>query len=333
LLFLADNAKTVIYVTQGSGELSLTPNQRSPERSISKLVEKLKQVNCDVRPLVIDAKNPAVPGDASLVLIADPISSLPKPVADAIGIYVLPGDKQSKRGKFILLSGPNPSQDGKSIQTIGFEPQLTSLGIALGKEQIFSDPDRNNMTAMPVVGPSPESNSPIAKEMQGQAVRFFTTRGVEILQGGPPDAQVEPLFVTLAGRRTFVDEPDLRGSSALATWLEIQDNPKVRTAKQYGDQPRIVGVTVKDGKSTQGVIVGSGMAFCDVLNGALNEIFISFIDTLRERPSVSSLATKQYGLYTPPPLENYSRAFWLPVLLIPLTLAAIGAGVWVVRRR
>lgn len=339
LLFLADNNnKTIIYVTQGSGELQIAKATRRTERSFSVVCEKLKQINCEIRPLVVDPRKPMVPGDASLVVVADPLSMLPPETVQAISEYVFPADPKAKAGRFLILSGPNPSQDGKTMQPTGLEPILNSLGLSLGNQQIFSDPDRDGNTLMAVIAPSETAQSAIAKDYQGQLIRFFLLRPIAISPEMNPGRRAEPLFATQPGRRTFLDAPDVRGASLL-TWQEMQRNPDLQRARSYGPEARPVAVTVEQGKSVQGIVIGTGMTFSDGLSrgdpstslGA--EIFANMVDTLRDRPAVASLATKQYGMYKPPPVEQFSKAFWLPVLLTPLAIASIGIGVWVVRRR
>jgi hypothetical protein len=335
LLFLADNkAKTVVYVTQGSGELALVPKRG--ERGFSLIAEKLGLINCDVKPLVVDPKQPRVPADANLVIVPDPVTPLPKATADAIGDYLLPATPNTKRGKFLILAGPNPAPDNKALVPTGLESPLKSLGVELGREQLFSDPDTNGVTFMPVAVPAAESTSPIAREYTGMAIRFFPARGVAPITTGNPESRVEPLFTTKPGTRTYIDDPDLRGAS-LFTWQEMQKNPDLARAKKYSSDARPVGVTVGQGKTTQGIVLGTGLLFSDQVlrqaGGKPVELIASCVDALRERPTVASLATKQYGVYKPPPVENFSRAFWLPVLLTPLAIAAIGVGVWVVRRR
>jgi uncharacterized membrane protein len=341
LLFLADNkSKTVVYVTQGSGDLGLTPPRRQTERTMLVMAEKLGMINCDVRPLVFDEIVKEVPADAGLVIVANPTSSLSKDAVAAITAYANPADPNKKKGKLLMLAGANAAGDGKSLSASGLEPLLAGWGITLGTEQIFSEQYSREVETIqnPVVSVVADSQSPVAREFANRPFPFPRTRTVTAAPAAPGQPlQIETLLETKPGMKTFLDVPDFR--SAFLTYTELAGNASVRAAKKYGPEPRPVAVTVKDGSTTRAIVVGSGEVFSDQWLRSIQpsnyavELFAGLVDALRERPAVASLASKQYGTYVPPGDEQMTRMFWMPILLVPLVVAAIGVGVWVVRRK
>jgi uncharacterized membrane protein len=341
LLFLADNkSKTVVYVTQGSGEMSLMPPRRQTDRTMSVMAEKLGMINCDVRPLVFDDKVKEVPTDAGLVIVANPTSSLSKEAVAAIAAYARPVDPNKPKGKLLVLAGASPSADGKTLATNGLEELLATWGITLGMEQIFCEQYSREAETIqyPVVTVLPESQSPVAREFANRPFPFPRARMVSAAPAAPGQpTQAESLLETKPGTKTFLDVPDLR--SAFLTYTELAGNASVREAKKFGPEPRSVAVTVRDGPTTRAIVIGSGEVFSDQWLQRIQpssyavELFAGLVDALRERPAVASLASKDYGTYLPPSDEHMTRMFWLPILLVPLVVAAIGVGVWVVRRK
>ena len=57
------------------------------------------------------------------------------------------------------------------------------------------------------------------------------------------------------------------------------------------------------------------------------------VNWLREQPAVANIAAKTYGYYTPDRTLSVFRAGVLPVAVASLLTAALGVGVWVVRRK
>lgn len=341
LLFLADNkSKTVVYITQGSGELGLMPPRRQSDRTMTVMAQKLEMINCDVRPLVFDDKVKAVPADAGLVIVANPTSALSKDAVAALTAYAIPADPQKPKGKLLILAGPNRSADGKGIAPTGLDPLLANWMITLGPDQIYGEQfDRNPRSiSFPIASAHPESSSPVARELGNRPFLFPVARMIRSMPAAPGQpVQVEPLIETKPGTKTFLDVPDF--NSAYLTYTELPGSAALRASKQYGTEPRVLAVTVRDEKSTRAIVVGSGELVSDQWLEQIQpasyvvELFAGLVDALRDRPAVSSLASKQYGTYVPPGEEHMTRMFWLPILLVPLVVAAIGVGVWVVRRK
>ena len=344
LLFLADNKqKTVVYVTQGSGELAVTPGGRPGGRTMRAIAEKLAQINCDVRPLAIDTKSPNVPSDAGVVVVADPSSPMPKETLSALLAYANPAmppganNPVVKKGKLLILSGAYPAPDGKTLAPTGLEELLGTFGVALGSEQIYSEPPNGLTIQVAIMEVDPSSSSAVVKDFAGRPMYLPYARTVAAPPTpAPGPMRVETLFTTKAGTRTFLDGPN--PSEAGRTWQDLPGSPALQAAKKFSTEPRPVGVAVMDGAKPQALIFGSGLIFSDQYMRQLGvespvDLFAALIDTLRERPAVASLATKTYGTYTPPPDEKFTQMFWLPVLLVPLVVAAAGVGVWVVRRK
>ncbi len=79
-------AKTVIYFTQGHGELAFGPEGDAEQGngSVSTLVDALSGGNYDLRPLPLGPTTKDIPADANFIVIARPRSALPGPALDAL---------------------------------------------------------------------------------------------------------------------------------------------------------------------------------------------------------------------------------------------------------
>lgn len=325
LLYLADNKNpTVIYITQGTGEPTLLPSRNANERSFGAFAEKLKSVNCEVKAL--EPRAAKIPGDANILIVADPLASLPVPTLQAISDYIKPLDPKAKKGKLILLSGAHLSSDRSNNERNGLEPILETFGIRLGTKQIFTQPEEigNRLRIdMPSCEVNANIDSPFVREFSSRITNFRNCREVTIQQSINPNVTVESIISTRVGLSTFLDIADLR--TVGANYQAILDNEKLQADKQFTSQPRSVGVVVRENKSTQMFVFGT--AYLDD-----PQMLTALVDEMRDRPEASSIARKEYGTYKPPAADQFTKIFWLPVLLIPLAIAAAGIGVWIVRR-
>ncbi|MFO0935430.1 MAG: Gldg family protein [Gemmataceae bacterium] len=347
LLFLADNkTKTIIYVTQGSGELSLAPPRRRDDRTMQLIKQKLEQINCEIRPLVFDGKTTKVPDDANIVVVADPQAPLPKEGLEALKLYSNPPPPPPnappalapKKGKLIILAGAVPAPDNKTLMTTGVEELLAPFGVTLGTEQVYGDPLQDiRSPAIVTMTVDASSSLPFVRDFSGQTFYLPFSR---MVNSAPPMPQstvrVETILQTREGHRTYLDGPNIQ--DATRNYIELQKNPALREAKKYSSDPRPIGIAVREGETTRIIAIGCGILFADFFMQQSRaetpiELFAGMVDTLRDRPAVASLATKQYGTYIPPAESQFNQYFWLPVTVVPLLFAAAGVGVWIVRRK
>jgi len=96
LVEAADDRPIVAYATRGHGELS--PDDASPTRGMSELARQLRLANVEVRPLALAGP---VPRDASLVIVAGPVSAFSPAEAELLRSYL-----QERNGRVLLLLDP-----------------------------------------------------------------------------------------------------------------------------------------------------------------------------------------------------------------------------------
>ena len=106
--FLADNqTKPVIYFTQGHEELDLTGGPDAPpDRSAARLKAYLEKDYRDVRPLIVPREKAAVPADADIVVIADPLVPFSESAVAALRNFYL--NNPAKKGKLLVFVGEMP---------------------------------------------------------------------------------------------------------------------------------------------------------------------------------------------------------------------------------
>ncbi len=96
LIQVTDDRPIICYVTRGHGELA--PDDASAARGLSQLSRQLRLANVDVRPLTLTG---GVPRDASLVMIAGPVSAFSPAEAELIRAYLY-----DRNGHVLMLLDP-----------------------------------------------------------------------------------------------------------------------------------------------------------------------------------------------------------------------------------
>lgn len=111
LVEVADDRPVVAYATRGHGELSA--DDASGARGMSQLARQLRLANVELRPLLL---NGPVPRDASLVIVAGPVSAFSPAEAELLRSYL-----QERNGRALLLLDPGREH--------GLEPVLDSWAV------------------------------------------------------------------------------------------------------------------------------------------------------------------------------------------------------------
>ena len=352
LLFLSDDkSKPVLYFTTGHGEFDPTPADPAappppgPRRPTRALRAALERGYFDVRPLRLDAANPAVPADATVLVIADPRVPFSPAEAGAVRAYLkAPPGATGRGGKLILLAGPAPSPDRKGFLDIGLDGVLTDYGITLGRKYVFSQPLQvaGPLMALGVVAGSVGSDSPFHREFVRERRDFFVPLAREVIvspPGGPGVARAEPLLVSFPDRPTWLESES--PASLSRTLQQVLQDPEVRLAKEA--EPggrRVLAATASEGGKSKIAVFGSGEAFLDPNPRGESydaessaQLFTVTVNWLREQPPVANIAAKAYGTYAFNPTFDLLRFGLLPVLMASLMTAALGVGVWIVRRK
>lgn len=345
VLFLADSkVKPVVYFTQGHGELSLSDRpdaMGSPGRTAKALKTILEKNYIDVRSLTFDLKDPKVPDDASVVIIADPRRAFSPEEATALERYMAADLPDKRRGKLIVLSSPYPNADGKGVADTGLEALLLNYSILLGKEYVVSNPVQG-IDPLQQVGAVSAAAMRSGNSIGGwlfseQFVLLPNCRRVDVRRA-PADgsgATGEVLIVSELERYTWFD-PD-PPTDPESQFRAMARSPDLMKKYRLTQNPVPLAATVSEGGKARLLVVGSGAAFADGTGGPRSAqppvaLVSAGVDWLRDRPSVATIS-KPYQTYTLPRSADGFRLFWLPVGLVLLAVTVAGLGVWVVRRK
>ncbi len=344
LAFLTENTgKPVVYFTQGSGELAVgdPPADGGPEpptATARRLKEYLQNNYVDARPLTFDLADPKVPDDATVVVVAQPVSPLGKGAVEAIRKYMTEA-RGDRKGKLVVLAGTPTPPAGPPAKT-GLEALLEEYNVRLGDKYLYSERSDDappEVATVMVYPPAAAAGNPVARTFSRFAVGLPGWRETTPLRGRP-EVQAVPVLITDPSRATWLeatppDDPE-------QTWLDVRRNPAVRREKvAVSGAGRPVAVFASEGKTARLAVFGDSLFVTDAVAGRSGksvtfELFGGTLDWLRDRPTVApGVGVKGYTDYRLNPGLDGIRLLWLPLGLAVLAVAAVGAGVWVVRRR
>ncbi|PYM49517.1 MAG: hypothetical protein DME16_08890, partial [Candidatus Rokuibacteriota bacterium] len=119
LVKVTRSGKRIVYVLKGHGEREIGNTERP---GLSRAKDELEKVNYEVKDLVL-ARDPKVPADASVLIIAGPRTDLFPQELEAIDAYL------SRGGKVFFMADP--------FQAEGLAKYLTKYGITLGNDVVI----------------------------------------------------------------------------------------------------------------------------------------------------------------------------------------------------
>ncbi len=354
LLTIAEgDVKTVVYFTQGNGELSVMPGARG-SRTAGEIRGELEDRKIVVKTLTAEdfAKSgdkPRIPDDATIVVVADPQTALPASTAAAINDFVSGKRPSGKPGRLIVLTSPR-TKTGGGVESTGLEAVYGTLGVDLHQKFLYSIEIQRgiyNRATVKFADQAIQSGNLIASTYPQVGFRITGVRVVAPNPGAGGQFRVSPLMETAGDTLTFEDETEY--SDPITPYRKLfqplegvpdrdreQQFAAIMAKRGISDKPRSIAVTVSEGDSSRAVLVGTGDLFSDEAGRQLGsiqaKIFVSFVDFLRDRPAVSAVTNKAYGVYVPNPKPDMIRLLWLPGGLAILLILALGAGVWTLRR-
>lgn len=356
MLFLTDNkTKPVVYFTQGSGELELSPapqgNNRltAAPRPATELKALLEKNYVEVKTWTPDLKDAKIPDDATAVIIADPKSTISPEGVASIRKYMTEPRADGKKGKLIVLTSPYANATGKGVADTGLEGLLAEFQVKLGKAFLFSRPSSGLSYADVEAGPNAQlvqTNNPLAMLYQILVKPLFLTECREVepidAQDAPPGPfKAEWLFATYPSNRVTWTDPDSATNPAQTLSLMSQPGNEdlIQKMRVTGRVSRSLAVIVSEGATPRMVVIGCGASFGDASARRRQrgvepptELVAVALNWLRDRPTVS-IANKTYGKYTMSKTADNFRLFWLPFGLILVAVVGLGASVWVIRRK
>ncbi len=351
LLFLVESEKAVVYFTQSAGELDIGAaggQQAEPTTTAHQLKEYLGRNNLDVRPLKFDLKEPKVPADAAVVIVAGPQRPLATAHVEAIRKY-LAEPHGGKKGKLIVLAGaefgPPPKNE---VLLTGLEGLLAEYNVQLDQRVVIGIASRDPDPYMATVGvtfSAVQARNPVAMAL-GTKPQFPSVmwRQVGVARTSPAFRATPLLGTADRDRYTWLENHYLPPRELQQTINDLARNQAVRAAKQFTDDPRMVGVAVSEGQRTeQGsdagrmVVVGNSLFVSDAVAGRTEPpgfaLVSGSVDWLRERPQLGiAVENKKYAEFKFPATTDENRGLFLPLLLSITGVAGLGIGVWMVRR-
>jgi ABC-type uncharacterized transport system involved in gliding motility auxiliary subunit len=314
LIRVTREGKRVIYFVKGHGEKDTASRERNGLSEVKAAVEKL---NYEVKDLLL-AREPKLPDDAAIVVVAGPQKDLLPNEVDALTAYV------ARAGKVFFMVDP--------FQGDGLGPVLERYGLGLGKDVIIDiNPQGRLLGAgpeVPVVGDY--QSHPITRDFR-YATLFPVARTV-VVKDKPPEGVTAQALARTSGEswaetnqeeiRTGQVKPDAgeaRGPliiAAVAT-VDAKDVP----ADRKGAKARVVVVGDSDFATNAFVnLSGNKDFFLNTLSWLAEEENLIAIRP-RESRNAPVFVTAAQG----------QVIFYVPVILLPV--AMILAGVYAVVRK
>lgn len=351
ILFLTENkSKPVVYFTQGAGELGVdppNPTDKSPNpRPAFQLKNALVADYCEVKPLKFDplAVDPRIPDDATVVVVGDPTTKLADNMVAALRRYMTNPRPDGTKGKLLVIAGAHPATGQKAVLKIGIEELLAEYGVTPLDRVLYGEETQR----LPYEAQFVRIPKELVQSKNTIALAFSNTAS------GVPLAR--PIAIDEKSTRVSA-KPLLSTFEERVTWLEAEvlDNPArayidlvnaARAGRKDVVQKKMAGVNIwdlaaisadSDGTTGRVVVFGFGgfedrEATGEDARAYQAELITASVNWLRDRPAVANEG-KAYGVYTPNPKFDFTRGLTLPVVLVVLAIAAIGLGLFVLRRR
>ncbi len=363
-----EKSKTVVYFTQGQGELKLTDFAPDSEDGASTLKDKMERSNYEAKELKLGVGGEEkVPDDAGAVVVAGPRRALSKQALDALRAYLNPAEGK-KKGKLVVLFEVTTDPATHAMVQTGLEPLLTEYGVRVGNDRVLNANETNSPVpnVVPVIA-NPGSRNPVASAFdfrRGFNFRFDDARTVRVLppaEGGAarPNAQVLMIvwpFDPAWAETDLAANPGTLVADLRKPGREEDLNRKIQPDPSREPDPLSVAVVVSEGGQPPPMMPGHPplgprdeqprmVVFGDatwVSNRALNgrgrlgaDLFVSSLSWLRERPDIGKIADhkeRQDFTFNPSP-ATMTRLYWVPAEVMVLAIVLLAGGIWVARRR
>jgi hypothetical protein len=351
LSFMIEGKKTVVYVTQGHGELDL---RESRGAGMGMLTERLEKRNFEVKPLKLGAD--PVPADADVVIVAGPKQTLPAPAVKALEDYM------NKKGRMFIMADLVLGL-GRTPQPTGLEGILGKYGVDLVSERLFGvDVSRRPPRFLPVIvaAGDDKSQNPVAAQFSDP------TRAIILAEARPVRTAPNPMGMGRTSAQTLlVQNPRVNIAMFAEPNLSLSPQQIVEQFEDLRDLQRRLDAASKmtlavyateggmtppphpglppqpsgDQKPKLVVVGASSLASNELVHprmGTVNADFVaSSLDWLADTKVQGGLPAKTVAIFTLPPEAKNSvlQLVMLPSLMIMIGIIGTGTGVWLVRRR
>lgn len=332
IIKIVTGAAKKVYFTQGHGERDTASGEREGYQSIFKA---LTDENYTAEKLAL-AQNPAVPDDASAVVIAGPKQDFFPPEIEAVKKYL------EKNGKLLMLLDPPEKPDA---------PPLTNLialahewGIDVGDALVVDASGMGRLfgadALVPIAAGYP--SHPITERFNVMTA-FPLSRALTVVQGGVNGHTASPVvessprswseedvaaILTGDGGQVTMDEPkgDKPGPITIAAAVNVANSatPPPATGKDEGPKPE-----------TRVVVFGdSDFASNNTLGVAGNrDLFMNTINWLSQQENLISIRTREAAdRRLTLTATQQSNITWLSLLIVPGIVFGTGIFSWWRRR-
>jgi ABC-type uncharacterized transport system involved in gliding motility auxiliary subunit len=349
LLKLTRDGKRVIYLLRGHGESDPASTERP---GFSQAKEQMEKANYEVKELTL-ARDPSVPADAAIIIVAGPKTDLLPPELVALDGFIARGGKA-----FFMLAPFQADGLRKYLARYGFEVgddlvvELNPIGRAFGL-----GPE------VPVV--TQYEPHPITRDLGGLMTLFPLSRSIDVTKAPPKGTTVQALARTSAQSwgetdknalqrgEAKPDPQDKRGPLPVAAVATIDAAPPAPGAATPAapsgtdaKSPPVADAKVaKDGDAADAakkpakarlVVIGTANLAANQFLGAQGnrDFFLNVVSWLAEDESQISVRARDAKsnpiVLSPPQAE---LVLWLPVAILPGAVVVAGIFALVSRRR
>jgi ABC-type uncharacterized transport system involved in gliding motility auxiliary subunit len=336
LVKLTRSGKRVVYVVKGHGEREIGNTDRA---GLSQAKDQMEKANYEVKELVL-ARDPKVPDDAAVVIVAGPRTDFFPQETQALDAYI------GRGGKAFFMATP--------FQAEGMRAHLEKYGIVLDDDVVI---ELNPIGQLFGVGPlvpivNQYDQHPITKDLAGVMTLFPLTRSLDTVKTPPKGATIQPLARTSSqswgendksvfqrgeakpdpnektGPLTvaLVATVDVVGEAAPAA-KPAEDAAKAGDDKKAGDDAK------KPGKARIVVVGTADFASNQFLGAQGNrDFFLNVVSWLAEEEDLLSVRpkdTRQNPIVLTAAQSNL--VLWLPLAVLPG--AVLICGIMVMSRR
>ncbi|MHC5037469.1 MAG: GldG family protein [Planctomycetota bacterium] len=326
---LVEGVKPVVYFLTGHGESS--PDDREAF-GLSMAAGVLQGDGYDVRQLLFSERNPIVPEDADLVIIASPRSPLPNE-----HIHVLKGYAE-QGGKFLIFPSLQFREGETKPIDMNLGPLLDHFDVEVSEKVLIEDVYRGRQMPVQMIRVTKyDEKHPATKAMgkgEEKPTNFWAPRVIR-----PKGKQAVPVVfssVTTIEKGDMTEVTDERRYQELVRRQQSLFNPE---KDKRGPFPLVV-VSEVPGKrpelTARAVVAGTHTA---IANGTLmlplfnKDLFLNLVNWQTARESHMGIAAKhprEVAYHVRP--STRKKVFVLVMVVLPLIAIVAGAGVWMLRR-
>ena len=330
LVKLTREAKRVVYLLRGHGESDPASTERP---GFSQAKEQMEKANYEVKELTL-ARDPKVPDDAAMVIVAGPKTDPLAPEMTALDAFI------GKGGKAFFMLAP--------FQADGLRKHLTRYGFEVGEDLIVElNPIGRAFGLGPEVPVVTQYEAhPITRDLGGLMTLFPLSRSVDVTKTPAKGTALQALARTseqswgetdknaLARGEAKPDAQDKKGPLPVAAVATIE----VAAADAPAPAPSATPPAESPKKPARArvVVVGTANLASNQFLGAQGnrDFFLNVVSWLAEDESQISVRARDAKsapiVLSPPQAE---LVLWVPFAVLPGAVILVGILAVVSRRR